>query len=62
MRIFGARAALPRGGGGLRLKRITIVVGEPLRFSESDLQPRDKQLYQRLSERVMNEIAALRLP
>ncbi|MBA2743527.1 MAG: 1-acyl-sn-glycerol-3-phosphate acyltransferase [Chthoniobacterales bacterium] len=60
MRIFGARAALPRGGGGLRLKRITIVVGEPLRFTAADLLPRDKQLYQRLSERVMKEIAALR--
>jgi len=61
MRIFGARAALPRGGGRLRFERITIVVGEPLRFTEADLRPRDKQLYQRLSARVMESISALQL-
>ena len=61
MRIFGAREALPRGGGGLRLARITIVVGEPMHFTAEDLQPAGKALYQRLSERVMTAIAALRL-
>ena len=61
MRIFGARDALPRGGGGLRLERITIVVGELIHFTEADLQPRGKEVYQRLSERVMAAIAALRL-
>ena len=61
MRIFGAHEALPRGGGGLRLGRITIVVGELMHFTEADLQPRGKEVYQRLSERVMAAIAALRL-
>ncbi len=61
MRIFGARKALPRGGGRLRFERITIVVGEPLRFTEADLQPPGKAIYQRLSERVMESIAALQL-
>lgn len=61
MRIFGAHAAWPRGGGRLRLKRITIVVGEPLRFTTADLNPRGKESYQRLSDRVMEAIAALRL-
>ncbi len=61
MRIFGAREALPRGGGSFRLRPITIVVGEPIRFTEADLQPRSKELYQQLSERVMAAIAALRL-
>ena len=60
MRIFGAHEALPRGGGGLRLSRITIVVGEPMYFTEADLQPQNKDAYQRLSERVMEAIAALR--
>src|SRR4030095_6826453 len=32
MRIFGAREALPRGGGRLRLVPITIVVGGPMLF------------------------------
>ena len=61
MRIFGAHEALPRGGRRLRLRRITIVIGEPIQFTEADLQPAGKELYQRLSERVMAAIAALRL-
>lgn len=61
MRIFGAREALPRGGGRVRLHPITIVVGHPIRFTEADLQPRGKDLYQRLSDRVMAAIAELRL-
>lgn len=61
MRIFGAHEALPRGGGKLRFHPITIVVGEPLRFSEADLEPAGKDMYQRLSDRVMNAIAALQL-
>ncbi len=61
MRIFGAHEALPRGGGKLHFHPITIVIGEPIRFSEADLQPAGKDLYQRLSDRVMNAIAALQL-
>lgn len=61
MRIFGAHEALPRGGGRLRLRQITIVIGEPIHFTEADLQPRSKELYQRLSERVLQAIAALHL-
>ena len=61
MRIFGAHEALPRGGGRLRLRRITIVIGEPIHFSAADLEPRSKELYARLSERVMDAIAALKL-
>jgi 1-acyl-sn-glycerol-3-phosphate acyltransferase len=60
MRIFGAHEALPRGRRRLRLTRITIVFGEPLYFSAEDLQPPGKELYQRLSERVMAAIGALR--
>lgn len=59
MRIFGAHEAMPRGGGYVKPHRITIVIGEPIHFSEADLQPRGKELYQQLSERVMNAIAAL---
>ncbi len=61
MRIFGAHHALPRGGGRLRFTRITIVVGEPIYFSAADLEPAGKELYQRLSQRVMDAIAALSL-
>jgi 1-acyl-sn-glycerol-3-phosphate acyltransferase len=61
MRIFGAREALPRGGGRLRFVPITVVIGEPISFSAADLEPGGKNLYTRLSDRVMKAIAALQL-
>jgi len=61
MRIFGAHEALPRGGCGLHFVPITIVIGEPIFFSTADLDPAGKNLYARLSEHVMDAIAALRL-
>jgi 1-acyl-sn-glycerol-3-phosphate acyltransferase len=62
MRIFGAHEAMPRGGGRFRLHPITIVVGDPIRFTESDLVGNGRDLYQRLSEQVMARIAELSLP
>jgi 1-acyl-sn-glycerol-3-phosphate acyltransferase len=62
MRIFGGHEALPRGDGGLHLVPITIVIGEPIFFNAADLASPGKNLYQQLSERVMDAIAALRLP
>ena len=61
MRIFGAREALPRSGGRLRFATITVVIGEPIFFSGADMQPGGKDLYARLSDRVMKAIAALRV-
>ena len=61
MRIFGAHEALPRGGGRLRFYPITIVVGEPLLFTAADLEGNHREVYQRLSQRVMDAIAALEL-
>jgi 1-acyl-sn-glycerol-3-phosphate acyltransferase len=61
MRIFGAHEALPRGGGKLRLARITIVVGEPIHFTAADLAMGGKEVYAQLTNRVMAAIAALRL-
>jgi 1-acyl-sn-glycerol-3-phosphate acyltransferase len=61
MRIFGAREALARGEGRIRLVPITIVVGEPIYFTKADLEPGGKDLYQRLTQRVMDAITALRL-
>jgi len=59
MRIFGAREALPRSGGRLRFVPITVVIGEPIFFTAADVQPGGKDLYARLSDRVMKAIAAL---
>jgi 1-acyl-sn-glycerol-3-phosphate acyltransferase len=61
MRIFGAHQALPRGGGGLHFVPITIVVGEPIFFTSVDLGSPARNLYGRISQRVMDAIAALRL-
>ena len=61
MRIFGAHRALPRGGGKLRFCPITIAVGEPLRFTTADVEGRGREVYQHLSQQVMNAIAALKL-
>ena len=59
MRIFGAGEALPRSGGRLRFVPITVVIGEPIFFTAADIQPGGKDLYARLSNRVMKAIAAL---
>ena len=59
MRIFGAREAWPRGSSRVRFRPITIVVGEPIYFTAADLQPPGKEVYQRLSQRVMDAIRAL---
>jgi 1-acyl-sn-glycerol-3-phosphate acyltransferase len=61
MRIFGAHEALPRGGGGLHFAPITIVIGEPIFFTAAEVESREKNLYRRLSQRVMDSIAALEL-
>jgi 1-acyl-sn-glycerol-3-phosphate acyltransferase len=61
MRIFGAFEALPRGTSRLRLHPITIVVGQPIHWTKSDLEPAGKDLYERLSKRVMDAIAAIDL-
>ncbi len=61
MRIFGAYEAFPRGGKP-RPHPVTLVVGEPIRFTEADLEGSKRDLYQRLSERVMERIAAIEDP
>ena len=61
MRIFGAHEALPRGGGKLRFARITIVVGQPIHFTHEDVGEGGKDVYGRLTQRVMDSISAIRL-
>ena len=61
MRIFGAHEAWPRGSKKIRPNPITVVVGEPIRFSEADVAGGGKDSYARLSQRVMDEIAKLQI-
>lgn len=59
MRIFGAYEAYPTGAKFPKRHPITIVVGEPMYFTEADLTSGGRDLYQKLSERVMERIAAI---
>lgn len=61
VRIFGAYEAWPVGQDWFRFRPITIVVGQPIHFTAADLEPGGKELYRRLSQRVMDAIAALSL-
>jgi 1-acyl-sn-glycerol-3-phosphate acyltransferase len=61
MRIFGAHEALPRGERRLRLARITVIVGDPIYFTEKNFADAGKESYARASQRIMDAIAALRL-
>jgi 1-acyl-sn-glycerol-3-phosphate acyltransferase len=60
MRIFGAHEAWPIGGK-IRRHPITVVVGEPIRFTAADLEAGGKEAYGRISQRVMDAIGAIRL-
>lgn len=60
MRIFGAHEAFPRGGKPHLFRPITLVVGEPMHFTEADLVGDKRDLYHSLSNRVMERIASIR--
>lgn len=67
VRIFGAHEAFPKGSGKITANPITVIVGQPIRFTPEELDPAscggdERALYQRLSDRVMEAIAALTLP
>jgi 1-acyl-sn-glycerol-3-phosphate acyltransferase len=61
MRIFGAYAAWPVHEKFPRPHQVTIVVGEPIHFTREDVETGGKEVYQALSQRVMDAIAALTL-
>lgn len=61
MRIFGAYESFPKGSKKLHFTPITVVVGEPIYFTPEELEPSSRETYQRLSDRVMEGIAALKL-
>jgi 1-acyl-sn-glycerol-3-phosphate acyltransferase len=60
MRIFGARAAFPRGGTPRLFRQVTLVVGEPIYFTADEVQGNSREDYQRLSEQVLARIASIR--
>ena len=62
MRIFGAHEAFPRDNSKIRLVPVTLVVGEVLHFTPADFKGDTKAAYKRVSETVMESIAALQCP
>lgn len=57
VRIRGAREALPRGSGRIKFARITVTIGPVIDFSADDTKSKDA--YQKIADRIMNEISAL---
>jgi 1-acyl-sn-glycerol-3-phosphate acyltransferase len=57
VRIRGAREALPRGSGRIKFARITVTIGPAIDFSADDTKSKDA--YQKIADRIMNEISAL---
>lgn len=62
MRIFGAYEAFPKHSKRIHLTPITVVIGKPLRFGAEDFKPASRETYQKISDRIMDAIAALELP
>jgi 1-acyl-sn-glycerol-3-phosphate acyltransferase len=62
MRIFGAFEAFPKGAKIPRTHPVTIVVGKPIHFGKADITGDPRIVFQRLSEHVMEKIAALKNP
>jgi 1-acyl-sn-glycerol-3-phosphate acyltransferase len=59
MRIFGAFEAFPRDRKLPKRHPITIVIGEPIYFTDADIAEGGRDVYQKLSDRVMERIAAI---
>jgi 1-acyl-sn-glycerol-3-phosphate acyltransferase len=58
IRISGAREALPRGSGKIRFSRITVTIGKPIYFDHQE-SGKDKDAYQKIANRIMQEIEDL---
>ncbi len=60
LRISGAREALPRGSHRIRLVRIGVTIGAPIRLTPEELaSAKGKDDYERIARRVMDAVAAL---
>jgi 1-acyl-sn-glycerol-3-phosphate acyltransferase len=61
VRIFGAYDAFPKNAKHLHFSQITVVLGEPIHFSEEELSDPSRDAYQKLSNRVMSAIGSLKI-
>jgi 1-acyl-sn-glycerol-3-phosphate acyltransferase len=61
-RVFGAHEAFPRGGKPHLFYPITLAIEPPMTFTDADYEGEGRDLYQRLSERVLARIAEIKNP
>ncbi|MEM9017515.1 MAG: lysophospholipid acyltransferase family protein, partial [Verrucomicrobiota bacterium] len=63
VRLFGPEKALPRGAKSIKRHPVTLVVGEPIDFSElvDDENLGSKEKYQRIADRIMKAIGDLEM-
>jgi 1-acyl-sn-glycerol-3-phosphate acyltransferase len=62
VRVFGAYDAFPKGAKLPNPVPIDVVFGKALHFSEKETAEASRENYQRLSDRVMDAIAAIPHP
>ena len=61
-RVFGSFEAFPRGGRPHLFRPITLVIEPPMQFSDADFEGESRELYQRLSDRVLARISQIQNP
>lgn len=61
-RLFGAHEALPRGASFWKQHQVTLVVKEPIEFTEEEMKGKGREGYQKIADRVMSEIGKIELP
>jgi 1-acyl-sn-glycerol-3-phosphate acyltransferase len=59
MRLFGTREALPRGGKFLQPAEVVLVVGETWHYDPAAYELMGKDLYKKISDDLMGQIASL---
>jgi 1-acyl-sn-glycerol-3-phosphate acyltransferase len=60
-RIFGSFESWPKNGK-FKPHPITVIVGKPIRFTSEDVGSGEREIYQKISERILGEIAKLEMP
>lgn len=58
VRVVGSFEAMPRTGG-VKFHPVTVYIGDPIVFSESELKAKGRDAYQAIADRVMAEIGKL---
>lgn len=62
LRIWGADGVMRRGTKRINLKPITIVVGDPLHINAAAMPGKPREVYQAISDRIMEAISEIQLP